>query len=166
MKKALRNIFVVLLSLIMIMPITAFAEEESIAEWNDIELSDEEIKEILDPYIVDNSYARTSGLITIYGIGIKKDGTSLLIAGKTYCAPGVIKSGFTEVVVQRRKNSNYSWAQYAKYTDLYNNATGYVLTKELKPPTGYQYRVTCVHYAKKSLLSTEKISNISNIVTM
>ena len=39
------------------------------------------------------------------------------------------------------------------------------ISKSLTVTSGYQYRVTCTHYAKKSLLSTQKINNTSNTVT-
>lgn len=166
MKKLLKTIFLICLSLIMMIPTAAFAEEEAAPEWKDVTLSDEEINEILDPYIVDNTRTRTSGLITIYGIAISKSGNKLLIAGKTYGNADVTKCGFTKVIVQRRKNSDYSWSTYASFYDLYSNSTVYSLTKKLTPPSGYQYRVTCTHYARKNIFSTEKIDNISNIVTM
>lgn len=166
MKKLLKTIFLICLSLIMMIPTAAFAEEEAAPEWKDVTLSDEEINEILDPYIVDNTRTRTSGLITIYGIAISKSGNKLLIAGKTYGNADVTKCGFTKVIVQRRKNSDYSWSTYASFYDLYSNSTVYSLTKKLTPPSGYQYRVTCTHYARENIFSTEKIDNISNIVTI
>lgn len=165
MKKVLKSISLILLSLVMLVPTTAFADEETVPEWQDITLSEEEIDEILSPYIVDNTMSRASGLITAYAVAIQKSGSSLKIVGKTACASGVTKCGFTEVIVQRRKGTTGSWSQYAKYTALYSNATGYTLTKTITPPSGYQYRISCTHYAKK-ILSTEKIPNISNIVTM
>lgn len=165
MKKVLKSIFLICLSLIMMLPVTAYAEETQ-PEWNNITLSQEEIDEILAPYEVNNSNARASGLITAYAIGLQKSGSNLLIVGKTNCAPDVTKCGFSEIIVQRRKTNSDSWAQYTKYTDLYSNSTGYVLTKSITPPSGYQYRITCKHYAKKSLFSTETITNISNIVSM
>lgn len=165
MKKVFKSIFLICLSLIMMLPVTAYAEETQ-PEWNDITLSQEELDEMLAPYEVNNSNARASGLITTYTIAIKKSGTNLLIAGKTNCNADVTKCGFSEVIVQRRKTNSDSWAQYAKYTDLYSNSVSYVLTKTITPPSGYQYRITCKHYAKKSLFSTETITNISNIVSM
>lgn len=165
MKKVLKSISFILLALVMLVPTTAFAAEEEVSEWKDITMSDEEIDEFLAPYMVDNSMSRASGLITYYGIAIQKSGTSLKIAGKTNCGPGVTKCGFTEVIIQRRARSTDSWSQYTKYTDLYSNSAGYVLTKTITVPSGYQYRISCTHYAKK-ILSTEKIPNISNIVTM
>lgn len=166
MKKIIKTTFLVCLSLIMMIPTVAFAEEEAAPEWRDVTLSEEEFNKMLDPYIVDNTRTRASGLITIYGISIAKSGKELLIAGKTNCAPEVTKCGFSKVIVQRRKNSDYSWSTYASFYDLYSNSTGYVLTKDLTPPSGYQYRVTCTHYARENIFSTEKIDNISNIVTM
>lgn len=165
MKRVLKSISLILLACIMLVPTTAFADVEEVPEWQDITLSEEEMDEILSPYMVDNTMSRASGLITYYGIAIQKSGTSLKIAGKTNCASGVTKCGFTQVIVQRRQKSTDDWSQYAKYTDLYSNATGYSLTKTITPPSGYQYRISCTHYAKK-VLSTEKIPNISNIVTM
>lgn len=165
MKRVLKSISFILLALVMLVPTTTFAAEEEVPEWQDITMSDEEIDEFLVPYMVDNTMSRASGLITYYGIAIQKSGTSLKIAGKTNCASGVTKCGFTEVIIQRRARSTDSWSQYTKYTDLYSNSGGYVLTKTITPPSGYQYRISCTHYAKK-ILSTEKIPNISNIVTM
>lgn len=166
MKKIIKTIFLVCLSFIMMIPTAAFAEEEAAPEWRDVTLSDEEFNEILDPYIVDNTRTRASGLITIYGISIAKSGSELLIAGKTNCNADVTKCGFSKVIVQRRKNSDYSWSTYASFYDLYSNTVSYVLKKELTPPSGYQYRVTCTHYARENIFSTEKIDNISNVVTM
>lgn len=166
MKKIIKTIFLVCLSLIMMIPTAAFAGEDTAPEWRDVTLSEEKFNEMLDPYIVDNTKARKSGLITIYGISIAKNGSELLIAGKTNCNADVTKCGFTKVIVQRRKNSDYSWSTYASFYDLYSNTVSYVLKKELTPPKGYQYRVTCTHYARENIFSTEKIDNISNIVTM
>lgn len=166
MKRVLKSISLILLSLIMLIPsTTVFAAEEEVPEWQDITMSDEELDEFLSPYMVDNTMSRASGLIAYYGIAIQKDGTSLKIAGKTSCVSGVTKCGFTEVIIQRRARSTDSWSQYDKYTDIYSNSTLKTLTKTITPPSGYQYRITCTHYAKK-ILSTKKIPNISNIVTM
>lgn len=165
MRRVIKSISFILLALVMLVPTTAFATEEEVPEWQDITISDEELDEFLAPYMVDNTMSRASGLIAAYGIAIQKSGTSLKIAGKTACVSGVTKCGFTEVIIQRRAKSTDSWSQYTKYTDLYSNSGGYVLTKTITPPSGYQYRITCTHYAKK-ILSTEKIPNISNIVSM
>lgn len=166
MKKFIKCTFLICLSFIMLVPNVAYAEDKNVPEWEDVTLTEEELNEILAPYIVDNTKTRTSGLITAYGMAISKSGSKLLIAGKTYGNADVTKCGFSKVIVQRRKNSDYSWSTYASFYDLYSNSTGYVLTKDLTPPSGYQYRVTCTHYARENIFSTEKIDNISNIVTM
>lgn len=103
MKKVLKNIFIVCLSFVMMMPFTAYAEETT-PELRDITLTQEELDDILSPYVVDNSMARTTGLINLYGIAIQRNGTKLRIAGKTYCVPDVVKCGFTEIVIQRRSS--------------------------------------------------------------
>ena len=166
MKKFLKTIFLICLSLIMMIPSVAFADEEAAPEWRDVTLSEEKINEILAPYEVDNTKTRASGLIVAYAIAISKDGSDLLIVGKTHCNADVTKCGFTKVTVQRKKSTSTSWSTYKTYYDLYSNSVSYVLTKELTPPSGYQYRVTCTHYARENIFSTEKIDNISNIVTM
>lgn len=166
MKKIIKSIFLVCLLFIMLIPTVAYAEDEHVPEWEDATLTEEEFNEILAPYVVDNTKTRASGLITAYGMAISKSGNKLLIAGKTYGNADVTKCGFTKVIVQRRKNSDYSWSTYASFYDLYSNTVSYVLKKDLTPPSGYQYRVTCTHYARKNIFSTEKIDNISNIVTI
>ncbi len=166
MKKIIKSIFLVCLSFIMLIPTVAYAEDEHVPEWEDATLTEEEFNEILAPYVVDNTKTRASGLITAYGMAISKSGNKLLIAGKTYGNADVTKCGFSKVTVQRKKSSSTSWSTYKTYYDLYRNATSYLLTKELTPASGYQYRVTCTHYARKNIFSTEKIDNISNIVTM
>lgn len=166
MKKIIKSIFLICLSFIMLVPTVAYAEDENVPEWEDATLTEEEFNEILAPYVVDNTKTRASGLITAYGMAISKSGSKLLIAGKTYGNADVTKCGFTQVIVQRRKNSDSSWSTYASFYDLYSNSTVYSLTKKLTPPSGYQYRVTCTHYARENIFSTEKIDNISNIVTM
>ena len=76
----------------------------------------------------------------------------------------VVKSGFKEVVVQRRASSSASWTDYITYEDIYWDEIACNLAKTLTVPTGYQYRVTCVHYAKKNFLSVQKLDNESNII--
>ncbi len=166
MKKRIKLLFLVCLSLIMLIPTNAYAHDNSIPEWEDANISQEEFDRILAPYEKSNEKARTAGLITRYAIGLEKSGSQLSIVGKTICAPGVVKSGFTEIVIQRRKAINDSFSTYDTYYDLYSNSTSYAISKKITPTPGYQYRVTCTHYAKKSLLSTEKIKNTSNIISM
>lgn len=164
MKKFLKAALMVCLSLIMMMPTMAFAADEKAPEWEDITLTQEEFDKIISPYEINRENMRASGLIVAYAIGVQRNGSNINIAGKTYCNADVVKCGFSVLKVERRANSSSSWETYTTYSDLYRDSSAYTLAKTIYAPTGYQYRVTCTHYAKKSLLSTEKISNTSNIV--
>lgn len=167
MKKLFMSAVIFILLLSFLLPTVAFAADGSQPEeWQDITLTEQEMEDILALNPDNGVSAYASNLITIYNIAISKKGNTLMIVGKTYGISEVKKSGFKEVVIQQRKTSSDSWSTYTKYTDLYLDSTSYVISKSLTVPSGYQYRVTCIHYAKKSLLSTQKINNTSNIVTM
>lgn len=131
------------------------------------------------PYVVDFSLtspnfesannfeeSRASGLILSYGLGLSVSGKTLTISAETYCIASVVKSGFKNLVVQRKLTTSSTWSDYYDYGDLYNDNYIALLTTKLAVSSGYQYRVTCKHYAKKSLLVTENITNTSNIVTV
>ncbi|MDE5670747.1 MAG: hypothetical protein K2I14_04700 [Eubacterium sp.] len=166
MKKILKLTVISLLLFSFFVPYTAFAEVSGTdAEWQDIELSEQEFNAILENNPDNGITPYTSGLITSYVISIGKSGGNLIIAGKTNCTISVVKCGFTKVTIQQRKNSSSSWSEYKSYTNLYADSRVYNLSKTLTVPSGYQYRVTCTHYAKRSLLSTETINNTSNTVT-
>lgn len=119
-----------------------------------------------DDFSAEADNTRASGLILSYGISIEKSGTSIVIKGKTSCAADVVKCGFKNLTVERRKNSSSSWADYYDYGDVYSESTASTISTTLAVASGYQYRVTCKHYAKKSLLSTQTISNASAVLTM
>lgn len=167
MKKLFMSAIIFTLLLGLLLPTVAFAADDGQPEeWQDISLTEQEMEDILalNPDNGVSTYA--SNLISMYYIGISKNGNTLIIVGKTYGISEVKKSGFKEVVIQQRKSSSDSWSKYTKYTDLYIDDSSHIISKSLAVPSGYQYRVTCIHYAKKSLFSTQKISNTSNIVTM
>lgn len=166
MRKTICRFLAVLLSFIFIFQssLAAFADDEP--DWQDADFTQEEFNEILSQNSNNQISTYASGLIYAYSIGIKSDGTKLYIAGQTVCAPSVVKSGFTVVTIKRRTSSSVSWTAYKTYEDLYNNTASYTLMKTITLPTGYQYKIYCTHYAKKSLFSTEKITNSSNIVTI
>ena len=166
MKKVLLSVISVVMVIVTLVP-TAFAQTEQVPEWQDLILTQEEFNAILANntiHTVDEN-TRANDLIHLYAIAISKSGTNTLnIAGKTTGTAYVVKSGFKEVVVQRRASSSASWTDYVTYEDLYWDEFAYVLTKTLTVPTGYQYRVTCIHYAKKNFLSVQKIDNVSNVI--
>ena len=132
----------------------------------------------VEPYIidfsltsVDNVYlnddnSRASGLIYSYALKVTKSGTILRIEGATNGSVEVVKCGFKNLTVERRKTSSDSWSDYYEYGNIIREATSASLNTTLSVASGYQYRVTCKHYAKKSLLVTQSISNTSNIVAV
>lgn len=110
--------------------------------------------------------ARVSGLILSYALGLAKNGNVLTIVGDTYCIADVVKSGYKDLVVQRRKTSDDSWSDYYDYGNVYIEAASAHLSTTLSVASGYQYRLSCKHYAKKNILLVQTISNTSNIVTV
>lgn len=114
----------------------------------------------------DEDELRASGLIYRYHLGASKDSSTLLyIQGLTECDPVVVKCGFKSLKVQRRANSSSPWSDYYDYGNVYEDGSSADLARDLTVVPGYQYRVTCKHYAKKNILNTQTISNTSNIVT-
>ena len=109
---------------------------------------------------------QASGLIYQYDLSAsKKDSTTLTIYGLTDCDPVVVKCGFKNLKVQRRVNSSFSWSDFYDYGNEYVDSSHMAIGRDLPVDPGYQYRVTCKHYAKKNILNTQTISNTSNIVT-
>ena len=109
---------------------------------------------------------RASGLIFHYSLGVSREGnTTLHISAETICDLVVVKSGFKSLKIERRQNSNSSWATYYSYGNVYQNSCTAYFEDELTVDPGYQYRATCKHYAQKNILNTQTISNTSNIVT-
>ncbi len=113
-----------------------------------------------------NSNARVSGLIMSYGLSLTKSGTTLNLRGQTYGAIDVIKCGFKNLTIERRKTSDDSWEDYYEFGNVYREAVAADLSTTLVVASGYQYRISCKHYAKKNLLAIQTISNTSNIVTV
>lgn len=174
MKKSINKILALLLVFTFIFQVSFVAlADENEPDWEDITLTQEEFDEILalNPQRQTTSMSgqtdtKATGLIASYSIAISGNGSTLIIAGSTNCNPDVVKCGFKVVTIQRRTSSTASWTTYKTYEDLYYNTSVYTLAKTLTVPTGYQYRVTCTHYAKKNLLSTQKINNTSNTLAI
>lgn len=161
----MRKYISIFLTLIMIItsfvPVTVFAADST---EDDAYFTQEEFETLEHLYAVGiTTYA--TGLIIKNNLGIAKDGTTLKITGLTEGSSEVVKCGFTKVVVQRKKSSATSWSNYKTYNDLYSESTKYKLSKSLTVDKGYQYRVTATHYAKKSLLSTQKVGSTTGYLT-
>lgn len=165
MKNKVKKIFTICLSLFMMIPSMAYASDDT-PDVSKSALSDKEIERIVAPYEKDYAVMSNAGLIEMYVIAVEKSGSALLVAAKTVCNGSVVKCGYTEIRIQRRQSNRDSWSDYVVYKDVYRNSFSYLYGVTLTPPSGYQYRATCIHYAKKSIFSTEKINDSSNIVTM
>lgn len=156
--KVISMVLSVVAMITCILPTTAFAANSNI-NTDDVIFTEAEF-EALNPIYAEyeeSSKARATGLIMKKNIGIAKSGSALLISGYTYGTSDVEKAGFKEVVIERRKNSSSSWSEYKVYEDLYSSSAKYTLSKSVTVPSGYQYRVTAIHYVKASLFSTQKI---------
>ena len=101
----------------------------------------------------------------ILPVGIDKDGTNLNLVAKLTCDLDVVKCGFKKIVIQRRATTSSAWSTYLTYEDLYLDTSSYTIARRIAVPTGYQYRAVCTFYAKKNILSTQKIELDSNVMT-
>ncbi len=153
MKKLLSVFLTILMTICCLTPNYAFAASNS--EFN-AEFTQEEFEALEHVYAVSvQPYA--SGLIVKHTLGIAKSNGELLITGLTEGSSDVVRCGFTKVVIQRRTSSSASWSKYKEFSDLCNNSKYYKLSKRVPVESGYQYRVSATHYAKKSMLSTQKL---------
>lgn len=167
MKKTLKTIIAVLMIAATLVT-SASATEDIIPQWEEVFMTESEVNAILADSMIytDQNDAKASNLISAYGLVVAKEGTNTLyVVAKTTGTLEVVKSGFKEIVIQRRANSSSSWTDYATYEDIYIDEIGYTVSRSLTVPTGYQYRATCIHYAKKNIFSVQKIDNVSNTVT-
>lgn len=153
MKKFLSVFLTILMAICCLTPSYAFAAGNS--EF-DSEFTQQEFESSEHTYAV-SIQPYSTGLITNHTLGIAKSGNNLLITGYTSGNSSVIKCGFTKVIIQRRASSSASWSNYKTFNDLYSESNYYKISKSVPVDKGYQYRVTATHYAKKSLLSTQKI---------
>lgn len=153
MKKFLSIFLSVLVVIGCSVPSCAFTADNS--EY-DSEFTKEEFESLEHIYAV-SVQPFASDLIVGHTLGIAKDGSDLFITGSTSGSSSVVKCGFTKIVIQRRSSASASWSNYKTFTDLYDDDNRYQLSKRVPVATGYQYRVTAIHYAKKSLFSTQKL---------
>lgn len=109
---------------------------------------------------------RATGLINSYSLYLTKTGTTLNITGQTHGSLEVVKCGFKDLTIQRRKTSDDSWKDYYEYGNVYADTVAANLNTTLVVESGYQYRISCKHYAKKNIFSVQTIANTSGIVTV
>ena len=165
MKKIFKTTLIVALCLIAAFPFNSFAADGEKIQWYDIDLTEYEIQRILDLNPQNNTATRASDLILLYNVGIDKDGTNLNLVAKLVCDLDVVKCGFKKIVIQRRTNANVSWSTCFTFEDLYDDCPSYTIARQIAVSAGYQYRAVCTFYAKKNILSTQKIELTSNVVT-
>lgn len=113
----------------------------------------------------DENNTRATGLIHSYSLYLTKTGSTLHITGQTHGSTEVVRSGFKDLVIQRRISSDYAWEDYYEYGDMYIDTWFANLDTTLAVATNYQYRISCKHYAKKNIFMVQTVSNVSNIVT-
>lgn len=161
MKKFITVLFTIILSITAIIPFNAYAAENTV---DDLYFTQEDF-EALEHIYAESIQPYATGLIIDKRIGIAKSGSNLLITGYTKGTDEVKKCGFTEVIIERKKASESKWSGYITYKSLYSDSNKYTLSKSVAVESGYQYRVTAVHYAKKSLFSTQKIEATTGYLT-
>lgn len=167
MKKTLKTVIAIIMTVVMLAP-TALAADETMPQWEDAFMTESEINAILADSMIytDPTNEKASNLISAYAITVlKQDSTTLRILAKTTGTTQVVKCGFKEIVVQRRANSSSAWTDYKTFEDIYIEQVAYTIAKNVTVQTGYQYRATCIHYAKKNIFSVQKIDNVSNTLT-
>ena len=151
------------LILCLILMVSCFSVQSSAVSENDAQPRVIDFSLTTPNYSLGNE-TRATGLILFYSLNLSASGSTLTIRAETYCNAEVVKSGFKNLVVQRRKAGSTSWSDYYDYGDLYNDTYSASIVTTLVVPSGYQYRLSCKHYAKKSLLVTQSVSNTSNVV--
>ena len=162
----MKKIIAVFLSLITLVSFSTFNISATDINYEVPVILDFVLTSNFDSNIATENDTRASGLIQTTALGIAKEGSNLLIEGKTFCSIEVVKCGFKDLMVQRRATGDDPWRDYYEYGNVYTDGCTAGLSTKLSVARGYQYRVTCKHYAKKSLLVTQTISNTSNIVTV
>ena len=151
MKKIISILLTILMTVCCFSPYYAFAAE------NDGDKYSYNVYQNDNYASVDGISLYSSNLIIKNTFAISKKGTSLILYGITQGNSEVKKCGFTKVIIQRKKSSENSWSNYKTYNDLFSESNSYTLNKSVAVEKGYQYRAKATHYAKKSLLSTQKI---------
>lgn len=147
----MKKVLCLIIAIFMILPVNAYAMETDVAINEPVTMSDEDM-------------ARISGLITSYSIKLSKSGSTLRLAAITTCVTDVTRCGLKELIIQKRNSSSSSWENYIVFNDLYVDSSSHSYSNSYTVPSSYQYRATCKHYAKKSLLNTQTINDTSNIV--
>ncbi|MCM1363627.1 MAG: hypothetical protein NC122_08655 [Faecalibacterium sp.] len=161
----MKKIISVLLTLLTIIScVCSFTANAATDDKDNVAFTNEYFESLNHVYAEDIQPMAT-GLITAKRFGIAKDGTKLVMTGHTICSNEVVKCGFSKIVIERKLASETKWSTYTTYKDLCASSNIYNLSKSITVEKGYQYRATATHYAKKSLLSTQKITSSTGSLT-
>ena len=148
---------ILLLALSVIMMMTCFVPNTVLADEKTAIAGSADTQSIAETY--------ASGLIISTELTISKDGSKLILYALTDCALSVKKCGFTEIIIQRKKPTSTRWEDHKVYLDTYTDGTSLEFNKVVTLNSGYQYRATAVHYAKKSIFSTQKVSSTTGALS-
>ncbi len=164
MKKFFKGILIVFLCMASVFPMKSNALGNEAIQWQDVVFSEERMQQILDlnPH---SDTTRASDLILTYNVAIAKNGSYIDMVAKMVCDNDVVKCGFKKLVLQRRPTTSSSWTNVLTFEDLYRDNSAHLIGKTFSVPSGYQYRVKCTFYAKKSLLVTQTLELTSNYVS-
>lgn len=158
MKNKFKKTIALVLALVSIFSFEVFAsdnshiyEKKDVILFNGIETN------------TDNS-TRVTGLIGSYYIGVARHGDYMHLVAKVNCIPDVTKCGFKEIIVYRKVTGTTNWTFVRSYEDLYYNGCSHSVEIELQILPNFDYRATCIHYAKKNILMTQTIDDYSNVI--
>lgn len=108
--------------------------------------------------------ARVTGLIDSYYIGVNRSGDYMHLLAKVNCIYDVVKCGFKEIKIYRKVTGTTNWTFVRSYEDLYRDGCAHSVGIELQILPNFDYRATCIHYAKKNILMTQTIDDYSNVI--
>ena len=125
----MKRFFVLFICFVLIFSL--FAVEATAIENDGVSpyVIDFNIKTYVDENLNASDGSRAS-LIHSYSLYLTKTGNTLNITGQTYGSGDVVKSGFKDLTIQRRKTSDDSWKDYYEYGNE-KGSSGYLLYQDL-----------------------------------
>ena len=109
---------------------------------------------------------QATGLITSKSIKIERVDGKIVATGYVKCISEVTRCGFSVLTLEKRDNSASPWRESLKLTNLCSDSTEYNLKKTFGAESGKQYRITCTFYARKNILSVQKVSGSTGFITL
>lgn len=106
------------------------------------------------------------GIIREHSLSVSNYNGSLCVNAKTK-APSVMQEiGFKDLTIQYSYDGNnwyteWNAGDFLAYNTNWHSLSNYIMALDR---SGCYYRIQCTHYAKKSFLHTQSVSNTSNAV--